>query len=49
MFHDIVNYALTKKMSKSLAQELPILLKLPVNQEIQLQQMISLTKIEYKS
>jgi hypothetical protein len=41
-----VNYALTKKMTKNLAREMPTLLKIPVNQEIQLEQIISLTKIE---
>lgn len=46
VFYDIVNYALTKKMTKNLASELPVLLKIPVNQEIQLQQIIALTKIE---
>lgn len=37
---------MTKKMTKNLAKELPILLKIPVTQEIQMQQMIALTKIE---
>jgi hypothetical protein len=46
VFYDIVNYALTKKMTKNLVNELPVLLKIPVNQEIQLQQIIALTKIE---
>ena len=33
-------------MTKNLANELPVLLKIPINQEIQLQQIIALTKIE---
>ena len=46
VFYDILNYALTKKMTQNLAQEMPILMKIPVSQEIQLQQIIALTKIE---
>lgn len=37
---------MTKKMTKNLAKEMPILLKAPVTQEIQVQQMLALAKIE---
>ena len=47
IFFDVINYATTKKMSKSLLKELPVLLKCPKTQEIQLQQIKALSKLEY--
>lgn len=46
IFYDVINYATTKKMSKKLLREMPVLMKCPINQEIQLQQIIALSKLE---
>ncbi len=46
IFYDVINYATTKKMSKNLLKELPVLLKCPTTQEIQLEQIKALSKLE---
>lgn len=46
IFYDIMNYALTKKMSSNLAKELPVLLKPPLNPDIQLEHIKILSKLE---
>lgn len=49
IFYDVMNYAVTKKMSKKLLREMPVLMKFPKTQEIQLQQIIALSILDLPS
>ncbi|CAF0783582.1 unnamed protein product [Brachionus calyciflorus] len=46
IFYDVLNYAFNKKMSPSLAKEIPVLLKPPTNSDIQLEQIKLISKLE---
>lgn len=46
IFYDVINYASTKHLSKRLIKEMPVLLKCPTTQEIQLEQIMALSKLE---
>lgn len=46
IFYDVLNYAFTKRMSKNLAKEIPVLLKAPQNSDIQLEHIRIISKIE---
>lgn len=47
IFYDVLNFAFNKKMSSSLEKSMSILLKPPVNPDIQLEQMKLISKLEY--
>lgn len=49
IFYDVINYACTKKMSKKLSRELPVLLQCPKTQDIQVKQIEALSKIDQPS
>lgn len=47
IFYDVISYAITKKMSTNLRKELPILLRPPKDQGVQLKQIKILSRMSY--
>jgi len=49
IFYDIVQYLYTQKMSPQLLDELPALLALPLNEDVQLNQIRIISQLRYVS